>query len=132
MIPASDEAVQDAASEQIRQLEKERYDALLAADTGALNDTLSSRLVYAHSSGYRDTKDTLLTKLGDGTLRYLTLEHPEDDIVILGDTAMVVGQMRGTVEVGGATRELNNLALAVWAREDGNWRLVAYAPTPIS
>jgi ketosteroid isomerase-like protein len=117
-------------AEEIQALETGRYDAMLSGDVSTLGELLSDRLVYTHSSGYRDTKDTFLAKLADGSLRYLRVEHPAGPVVVLGDTALVTGEMRGTVEVSGQTRELGNLSLAVWTREEGRWRLIAFAPTP--
>ena len=46
--------------------------------------------------------------------------------------AVVLGLMIARVHRSGELHELRNTACAVWAREDGHWRLVAYQPTPIT
>ena len=37
--------------------------------------------------------------------------------------------MRGEVQIAGQLRVLNSRSLAVWVRENGNWRLLAFQPT---
>jgi len=46
--------------------------------------------------------------------------------------AVVLGLMIARVHRSGELHELRNTASAVWAREAGHWRLVAYQPTPIT
>jgi hypothetical protein len=43
----------------------------------------------------------------------------------------VLGAMIANVHWSGELRTLRNSACAVWAKQDENWRLVAYQPTPI-
>jgi ketosteroid isomerase-like protein len=116
---------------QIRDAEDRRHAAMLAADVPALKQLLSDRLGYTHSAGGRDSKQSLLAKMSDQTLTYQSIEHPIDQIVVLGDTALVMGKMRAQVELDGTPRRLNNSALAVWTTEEGQWRLIAYQPTPL-
>jgi ketosteroid isomerase-like protein len=52
-------------------------------------------------------------------------------VEVVGDTAIVVGRMTADIEVRGVPKTIDNLALAVWTRVDGAWRLVAYAPTSL-
>ena len=39
--------------------------------------------------------------------------------------------MTSDVEVQGVLKTIDNLALAVWTRQSGGWRLLAYAPTSL-
>jgi ketosteroid isomerase-like protein len=121
---------QDEIITQVRTLEAARYSAMLAADVAALTALLSRRLVYTHSSGYRDTRDSLLGKLDSGSLSYVSLEHPEEQVIVAGDAVLVFGKMIASILTAGEARQLNNLSLAVWAPEDdGQWRLVAFQST---
>lgn len=116
---------------QIRELENRRYAAMLASDVSTLDALLSDRLVYCHSNAERDTKATYLERVRNKTFIYESLEHPEENIIVTSDAAVVVGAMIGKGLWGGKIHELRNAALAVWAREAEGWRLVAYQPTPI-
>ena len=119
----------DETAVQIRAAEDRRYAAMLAADVGALGALLSDRLVYTHSSGSRDSKQTLLAKIGDGSLLYVALEHPVQQVIVLGDAALVIGEMHGDVLVDGLPRHLRSSVLAVWAAREGGWQLAAFQPT---
>ena len=111
--------------------EDRRYQAMIDTDLAALDRMLDDRLSYAHSSGARDTKAEYLEKVRSGYYDYLTADHPVERVEVVGDTAMVVGRMTSDLTVQGARKTIDNLALAVWVRADGGWRLLAYAPTTL-
>ena len=101
------------------------------ADLTTLDELCADELSYAHSSGVRDTKATYLGKLRSGYYVYRRIDHPVERVEVVGDTAIVVGRMTADVEVQGAPKTIDNLALAVWTRASGTWRLLAYAPTSL-
>jgi len=111
--------------------EDRRYDALLGPDLGALERLFHDRLSYAHSSGVRDTKAEYLAKIGNGYYDYARIDHPVERIDVVGDTVVVVGRMTADLEVQGTPKTLDNLALAVWTKDAGDWQLLAYASTPL-
>jgi ketosteroid isomerase-like protein len=119
----------DAAARQISALEARRYQAMTDADTASLAELLAADLVYTHSDATSDSKQSYLDRVATGYFDYGPIAHPEDSIVVHGDCAIVVGDMRGEVRINGQTRVLNSRSLAVWVRENGNWVLLAYQPT---
>jgi ketosteroid isomerase-like protein len=119
----------DVAAKQISELEAKRYQAMTDGDTGTLAELFSADLVYTHSDATSDGKQEYLDKLESGHFDYGVIEHPETSIVVHGDCAIVVGDMRGEVRIGGQTRVLNSRSLAVWVRENEKWVLLAYQPT---
>jgi Domain of unknown function (DUF4440) len=116
----------------IRALEQQRFHAMRDGDVDVLDSLCAGELFYTHSNATRDTKASLLAKIRDQEVRYTDAHHhPEDHVVIIGDTAIAAGQVTGTVSVNGNTITLRNRALAVWTRQCGRWRLIAYQSTPI-
>ena len=111
--------------------EDRRYRAMQDADLATLAEVCADELSYAHSSGIRDTKSEYLEKLRSGYYVYRRIDHPVDRVEVLGDTAIVLGRMTADVEVQGTLKVIDNLALAVWTRASGTWRLLAYAPTSL-
>jgi hypothetical protein len=119
----------DAIAKQISALEAKRYQAMTDADIGTLEELFSANLVYTHSDASSDSKQSYLDKLASGHFDYGPVEHPEHSIVVHGDCAIVIGDMRGEVQIAGQARVLNSRSLAVWVRENDDWVLLAYQPT---
>jgi ketosteroid isomerase-like protein len=121
----------DAAIEEIKALEDKRYQAMIAGDVAALNDLCSDDLIYTHSKADHDDKGSYLHKVGSRYFTYLEVTHPADRILIVDSAALVTGRMTAKVLVAGAIVHVDNRYLAVWVREHGAWKFVAYQPTPI-
>ena len=119
----------DVAAKQISALEAKRYQAMTSADVGTLEGLFSDKLVYTHSDASSDSKQSYLDKLASGHFDYGDIDHPESSIVVHGDCAIVIGDMRGEIVIGGQTRVLNSKSLAVWVRENAGWVLLAFQPT---
>ena len=111
--------------------EDRRYRAMVETDLVALDQLLDGWLSYAHASGARDTRDEYVAKVRSGYYDYLRIDHPVERVEVIGDTAMVVGRMTCALTVQGTPKTIDNLALAVWVRTAGEWRLLAYAPTTL-
>jgi ketosteroid isomerase-like protein len=116
-------------ADQIRALEDRRYQALTDCDIAALDELFAADLVYTHSDTKTDSKQSYLEKLANGYFKYGPISHPESNILVRGDCALVFGDMRGEVRLDGQMRVLNNKALSVWVREDDRWVLLAFQPT---
>jgi ketosteroid isomerase-like protein len=123
-------SVNESGSEAtIRALEDARYDAVVRGDIAAFVELAHPDLTYTHSTGTVDTLDSYRGKLESGFYDYHRIDHPIDRIVIVGDTALVIGEMHADITAGGTRKTLANRALAVWVRVDGVWRFLAYQPT---
>ena len=57
--------------------------------------------------------------------------HPADRILVVDSAALVTGRMTAKVLVAGTIVHVDNRYLAVWGREGGAWRFVAYQATAI-
>ena len=114
---------------QVRAAEDRRYAAMIAGDVTALSELLSDRAVYTHSSGVRDTKQEFLDKVASGELVYHWVEHPVTEVNVLGDAAVVLGEMHGDITSAGSPRHLASATTVVWDLEDGQWRMAAFQST---
>jgi hypothetical protein len=123
------EIVDSLAAKEIAELEARRYEAVLRADYDAFASLCHEELVYAHSNGQRDTLESYLEKCRAGEYVYHSIEHPVEQIKVIGDVALVVGAMKAQLTIKGSPTQLDNTSLAVWIRGVSGWKFLAYQPT---
>jgi hypothetical protein len=121
----------DLGITEIEALEDRRYRAMLDGDTAVLDALCSDDLIYTHSKGDHDDKRSYLHKVGSRHFVYLEITHPADRILVVDGAALITGRMTAKVSVTGKIVHVDNRYLAVWVREHGGWKFVAYQPTPI-
>lgn len=103
--------------------EEARRQAMLAGDVAKLDALLSDALVYVHSSGGVDSKQSYLDKLARGVMRYETLEFIAPQARLIGQAGLLNARMRARVENAGARREVASSYLAVWEHGATGWVL---------
>jgi hypothetical protein len=68
----------------------QRYDAMLSSDLQLLEAILAEDLLYVHSNGTIDSKDTFLSRLRTGDRRYLQFERePISTTYLLADACRI-------------------------------------------
>ncbi len=118
-------------ADHIRELEARRFDAIVAEDFDTFAELCDERLSYTHSNGVRDTLETYIIACRTGYYDYHHVEHPIDDVLVLGDVVIVHGRMRADLTVSGTRTNLHTQSMAVWVRSDEQWRLLAFQGTSI-
>jgi ketosteroid isomerase-like protein len=114
---------------QIRQLEHERFAAVVDGDWDLFASHCHPDLTYVHTNAVVDTRDSYLARCRSGHYEYRSIEHPIRHIRVLDHIALVFGEMRSDMKAGGVDKTLDNVTLAVWARYERTWKLLAYHPT---
>lgn len=117
--------------DEVRRADDARYRAMLDADLPALERLLAPQLSYTHSSAHRENRHEYLASLASGRVRYLDARRDGVTVQIHGDTAILEGHVVLQAIVDGASLRLDNRFLCVWLLEDGVWRMLAWASTPI-
>lgn len=113
-------------------LEERRRQAMLAGDLPALQGLLAEGLVYVHSTGVCDRRESLLAKLSGGGLKYLELQFSGLQVQLLSQAAVVNGCMSALIRKGDHDIRVSSRFMTVWARDaDGAWRLHAHQGTPL-
>ena len=102
---------------------------------GGMGSIYSPDLVYVHTTGDRDTKESYLAALESRYVYYLHLHRENEAIVVQGDAAIAAGRQIGLSVLNGNPGLIDSLYLAVYARnESGQWQFLAwhankYSPT---
>lgn len=111
--------------ETILSLEEQRYAAMLRADVETLERLLDPALTYTHSSGVIDTKDSYLAGVRDKDWEYRQITRENERVLLRAGAALVFCRLRIDLLVRGAPKTVNSNALAVWAQDQGQCRLLA-------
>ena len=116
----------------VTELEQLRIELLVSQDLDRLVDLLHDDLLYTHSIGFRDSKDTLLASLRGGVLRYHAIEQSVDQVVAVPGAVTIIGTQR--MELTGGGRRMNGASLtnALWISHGGRWRLRAFQGTALA
>jgi hypothetical protein len=123
--------------EDVRALEQIRFNAMLAGDLNTLADLLDTRLIYVHSSGLADTRQSYLEALAKAEYTYHSVEVSrengaivEGDIVIINRDISVSMTVRSTGQT--VSRQIN--ATSTWVRSAARhaWLLLASHSTNIA
>ncbi|NYZ17626.1 NAD-binding protein [Azospirillum sp. RWY-5-1] len=123
-LPTREPAVTIAA------LEDERYAAMLAGDIATLDRLLDTTLRYIHSSGGTDSKESYIAGFASGHVRYRHVTRSGQSIQVSGDAALVLSRLGIDILVGGKPKRIEAMAMAVWSRTSGRWRLICVQSAP--
>jgi ketosteroid isomerase-like protein len=114
-----------------RDLERLRK-ALLSADKVQLEQLTAAQLSYGHSSGKVQNKSEFVDGVLNRKAVVKSLTFPDVTIAVAGNAAIVRHIYASESEAGGKTDNIRLSVLAVWQKQDGDWKLLArqgYKPT---
>jgi ketosteroid isomerase-like protein len=109
----------------IKALESQRYTAMIEKDLDAMGALLHDDLVYVHSSGVADTKDSYLDGILEGRWDYHNVERRNSRFVLAGDTVLLFCTLGIAITMSGEYRTFESRALIVWQSVNGtDWQLI--------
>ncbi|MBK81185.1 MAG: DUF4440 domain-containing protein [Gammaproteobacteria bacterium] len=113
----------------LRAADLRRRQAMIDGDADALAPLLASALVWTHSSGKQDGKESFLDKIAANAADYHELEVSDDVVACFGDIAIHRGNLTGRVSVDGREKALRNRFLSVWQGSGSTLQLLAWQST---
>jgi hypothetical protein len=108
-----------------------RRQALVDSDVAALREIFADGLRYGHANGEVHPKEELLGLLGSGRLDYRAIHVEELEARELAGALVVTGRQTVEARAGGRDVTSRSVFTAVYARDGGVWRLVAYQSAPM-
>ena len=111
--------------QQIEQLYKQQYRAMIAKDIAALDSILDDSSVLVHMTGTHQPKKDYLREIKNGTLNYYSVEDDEISITVNGDKAEMTGKSRVNAAVYGGGRHTWKLQIkSKLIKKDGRWSFI--------
>ena len=109
--------------EQIIQLYKEMYTAMVNKDRAELDRVHDDSFVLVHMTGMRQPKEVYISSIMDGTLNYYSAEHEDLQVEVKDNTAVLVGKSRVNAAVFGGGKHTWRLQLRFQlVKKNGEWR----------
>jgi len=109
----------------IRQLDGERIQAQIGADTVALDRIYADDFIGVGPSGTVRTKKQVILDFTSGTLRFQSITTDEVQVRVYENTAVETGLSTMDGQDKGKTVPRNTRFTRVWVKQQGFWRLVA-------
>ncbi len=119
----------DETEKEIRQLENHRLQAMIQADTSALDSILADDLTYTHTNGWVDTKEQFIGWLESGELNYESISTDDVKVRVYAAAAVVTGRAAVKIKVNGQEKNLQIRFIDVYVKRKGHWQMVAWQST---
>ncbi|MEO6054670.1 MAG: nuclear transport factor 2 family protein [Chthoniobacterales bacterium] len=124
-------ALAEDAPNPILELQKERYDALIHQNIGALEKLLSPDLVYTYSSGVSETRAQLLDSISNKDIEYLSIEPVSVRFRSFDGWIIATASVDFKVRISGEVKSSRLVTTEVYRKEKGHWVLLAYQSTAV-
>lgn len=118
--------------QQITALADQFTQALGKADIGFMEKNFAEEFVGVHSDGKLSTKAQEIENVKSGALKWESVDIQERKVRVYGGTALVVALASSKGAVGGKPYSGDYRTIQVWAKQKGNWKLVAFQSTRAS
>lgn len=107
--------------------DEQRFAAVVAGDVTTLANVLADDLVYCHSAGDCEGKESFIASIRGGSLKYEFIRPEKPKVTALGDVVILTGSAAMRVaRDGGAARDLTLGYTDAFVWRDGRWQLVAW------
>ena len=116
-------------AETVIELDKRRMTAMAQKDIATLNELIADDLVYTHSSARLDTKQSLIGNMESGSTVYTSVVPSDVKAQDLGDTVVLTGSCRISVNAGGRPNSFGVRFTDVYAKRGGRWQMVTWQST---
>ncbi|WP_029048015.1 nuclear transport factor 2 family protein [Cupriavidus sp. amp6] len=120
-----------SAEVELRELERQRCDAMRRGDFARLREILHPDLLHVHAKGQVDDYSSYFT--GGGThVEYKQIDRFDLNVRVIGDAAIMSGRqlLVAVRKDGSGTVRIDSRVLQVWTLEGGSWRQIAFQTTP--
>jgi ketosteroid isomerase-like protein len=118
--------------ESLKEAELNRFKLMVAKDKASLESVLHKDLMYFHSSGAQDTKDTYIASILSGKSSYLSITPEEMQHRVYGKTGINTGII--LIQQQAADGTLTPLRLRftdVFVYADKRWQMVSWQSTKL-
>jgi len=130
--PPCEAEVVHTAQEEIKQIERERNEALLKGDAATLDRMTSDDYTFINQRGELRTKTEILTGFKSGTFKYDARQISDLEVRVYGDSAVVTGHAMQKGVENSKDYSGENRFTRVYVKQKGRWVSVALQVTLVA
>lgn len=119
-------ATTSADEKSVLDAERQRFDAQVSKNYTVLERVLANDLIYNHSNGNSDTKQSYIQSIRDGKSNYVAIDVQEQKVRVYGNTAIINGVCLARMNTNNTPTELKLRYTDVYVRNGGQWQLVTW------
>ncbi|AQG82425.1 nuclear transport factor 2 family protein [Spirosoma montaniterrae] len=117
---------QSADKQAVLDVEKARFAAQVSKNAEVMNRLLADDLVYTHSNGKTEGKQTYIQDIVEGKSNYVALDPLEQHVRLYGNTAVVNGICAVKMNNDNKPTEFKLRYTDVYVKKNGQWQLVSW------
>ncbi|WP_266368026.1 nuclear transport factor 2 family protein [Tellurirhabdus rosea] len=117
---------QSADEKAVMAAEKQRFEAQVAKNYDVLNKVLADDLIYTHSNGNQDTKQSYIQSIKDGKSKYDAIDVQEMKVRVYGNTAIINGVCLIKAANNGETINTRLRYTDVYVKKGNQWQMAAW------
>jgi len=121
-----------AVQSQLKEMEKQRAEALMKGDAGFFDRTTADDYTMITSSGQLRNKARAMGDLKSGAVKFESAEVDDLEVRVYGDTAVVTGRHSQKAQSAGNDISGQYRFTRVYVKQKGQWKAVAYQATRIA
>jgi hypothetical protein len=110
-------------------LARQRMTALKQMEIDRVKELLSDELVWTHTSGRVDTKESQISSMESGEIVYSRYDPSDVVAQDYGDSVVLTGKADIHVNFRGTPYPLDVRFTDGWHRKDGKWKMVFWQAT---
>jgi len=114
-----------SAADEILEAATRRSEALVARDPELLRELHHPNLRWTTHRGDVRDRDAYIAGNTEGDLAWRAQHLLEAEVLVVGDTAVLVGVVHDEFERAGEPGALDMPLTLTWVREEGTWRVLA-------
>ena len=119
------------AEADVLRADENRFEAMRKEDWNALDMALADDLTYVHSTARLESKAEHIGNLRAGKPHYRGIAPRDRKTRVHGDIGVVNGVSEMHVENAGKEQRFTVRYLAVYAKNGGTWRMIAWQSTRV-
>ncbi|MGH9681586.1 MAG: nuclear transport factor 2 family protein [Candidatus Acidiferrales bacterium] len=122
----------DETKNEVLKFEAERNQAILDRNTAVLNRMYADGITWVMSNGDLLNKQQELANIGSEKQRLFTIEHSDRQVHVFGNTVVLTATSHSSERYKGRMVTVPRRFTNVYVKQNGQWRLVVHAVTPLA